>query len=123
VKTRYAAHESDAEIADAKAKLAKAEQKATVRPIAATPTQSVAEKVQAAPLGLNGDTTKKPKKPKRQKGEAKERLQDATTKPVEAPVQVAPTVNPSLATGSGVAPSTPPPAANPPASTTPPPAL
>jgi peptidyl-prolyl cis-trans isomerase SurA len=123
VKSRYAAHESDAEIADAKAKLAKAEQKATVRPIAATPTQSVAEKVQAAPLGLNGDTTKKPKKPKRQKGEAKERMQDAATKPVEAPVQVAPTVNPALATGSGAAPSTPPPAANPPASTTPPPAL
>jgi peptidyl-prolyl cis-trans isomerase SurA len=123
VKSRYAAHESDAEIADAKAKLAKAEQKATVRPIAATRAQSVDEKVQAAPLGLNGDTTKKPKKAKRQKGEAKERMQDAATKPVEAPVAVAPTVNPALATGSGVAPSTPPPAANPPASTTPPPSL
>jgi peptidyl-prolyl cis-trans isomerase SurA len=121
VKTRYAAHESDAEIADAKAKLAKAEQKATTRPIAATPTQTVAEKVQSGPLGLNGDTTKKPKKPKRQKGEAKERLQDVATKPVEQPAPVAPTVNPALATGSGVAPSTPPPSSPPPASTTPPP--
>jgi peptidyl-prolyl cis-trans isomerase SurA len=117
VKTRYAAHESDAEIADAKAKLAKAEQKATTRPIAATQTQTVTEKVQSGPLGLNGDTTKKPKKPKRQKGEAKERMQDAATKPAEAPVAVAPTVNPALATGSGVEPTTPP------AGTTPPPAL
>jgi peptidyl-prolyl cis-trans isomerase SurA len=123
-KTRYAAHESEAEIADAKAKLAKAEQKATARPVAATPTQSAAEKVQAAPLGLNGDTTKKPKKPKHQKGEAKERLQDTPAKPVETPVVVAPTVNPALATGSGATTSTPPPATTPvPASTTPPPSL
>jgi peptidyl-prolyl cis-trans isomerase SurA len=96
-KTRYAAHESDAEIAEAKAKLAKAEMKATARPIAATPTQTTTEKVQSAPLGLNGDTVKKSKKKKREKGERKERMQDVPSKPVEAPAPVAPTVNPVLA--------------------------
>jgi len=115
VKTRFAAHESDAEIAEAKAKLAKAELKATARPIAATPQQSATEKVQAAPLGLNGDTTKKPKKPKHQKGEPKERLQDTPAKPADTTVPVAPTVNPALATGGTT--TTPPPAST----TTPPP--
>jgi peptidyl-prolyl cis-trans isomerase SurA len=119
-KTRYAGHESETEINDAKSKLAKAEVKATARPIATTPTQTATEKVQAAPLGLNGDTAKKPKKPKHKKGEAKERMQAAPTKPVETPVAVAPTVNPALATGSGATTTTPPPATTP-ASPTPPP--
>jgi peptidyl-prolyl cis-trans isomerase SurA len=118
-KTRFASHESDAEIAEAKAKLAKAESKASARPVAATPTQTATEKVQAAPLGLNGDTTKKPRKPKHQKGDPKERLQDTPAKPADTTVPVAPTVNPALATGAGAT-STPPAAATPPASTTPP---
>jgi peptidyl-prolyl cis-trans isomerase SurA len=110
-KTRFSAHESDAEEATAKAKLAKAEVKATARPIAATQTETVSEKVQAAPLGLNGDTTKKPKKPKHHKGDPKERLQDAPAKPVDTTAPVAPTVNPALA---APVPVTPPPAAAPP---------
>jgi peptidyl-prolyl cis-trans isomerase SurA len=96
-KTRFSAHESDAEEASAKAHLAKAEVKATTRPLAATRTETDSEKVQAAPLGLNGDTTKKPKKAKRKKGEAKERMQAAPAKPVDTSVPVAPTVNPTLA--------------------------
>jgi peptidyl-prolyl cis-trans isomerase SurA len=95
-KTRFASRESQQELDDAKAKLAKAEVKATTRPVAATPTQSASEKVQSAPLGLNGDTTKKPKKPKRQKGDPKQRMQEQE-KPVEKPTPVAPTVNPDLA--------------------------
>jgi peptidyl-prolyl cis-trans isomerase SurA len=95
-KTRFADRETQTELDDAKTKLAKAEEKATIRPVAATPTQSASEKVQSAPLGLNGDTTKKAKKPKRQKGEAKQRLQEQE-KPVDKPTPVAPTVNPDLA--------------------------
>jgi peptidyl-prolyl cis-trans isomerase SurA len=95
-KTRFSSRESQTELDDAKTKLAKAEEKASIRPVAATQTQSASEKVQSAPLGLNGDTTKKAKKPKRQKGEAKQRLQEQE-KPVEKPTPVAPTVNPDLA--------------------------
>jgi peptidyl-prolyl cis-trans isomerase SurA len=116
-KTRFSAHESDAEEATAKARLVKAEAKATARPIAATQSQTATEKVQAAPLGLNGDTTKKPKKPKHKKGDPKERLQDNTTKPAETAAPVAPTVNPALSTPAPVTPpaaaTAPPPAANP----------
>jgi peptidyl-prolyl cis-trans isomerase SurA len=91
-KTRFADRETQTELDDAKTKLAKAEAKATIRPVAATQTQSGSEKVQSAPLGLNGDTTKKPKKHKRQKGEEKQRMQEQ-----EKPTPVAPTVNPDLA--------------------------
>jgi peptidyl-prolyl cis-trans isomerase SurA len=100
-KTRYAAHESEADEAAAKAKLAKAEAKATTRPVAAAPVEDATEKHQAAPLGLNGDTVKKQKAPKRKKGEAKERLQEKA-KPTDPPAPVAPTVNPNLGGGAGI---------------------
>jgi peptidyl-prolyl cis-trans isomerase SurA len=110
-KTRFADQESAAEEATAKARLVKAEAKATTRPVPATPTEDATEKHQAAPLGLNGDTTKKPKKEKRKKGEVKERMQDQT-KPADTPTPVAPTVNPDLAVPSSApasSTSTPPP--------------
>jgi peptidyl-prolyl cis-trans isomerase SurA len=112
-KTRFSARETESEIAAAKAKLTKAELKASARPVQTTPQQSVAEKVQAAPLGLNGDTAKKKKeKKKRVKGEKKERMQDQQAKPVVETKPVAPTVNPDLAAPT---PTTPPPATqNPP---------
>jgi peptidyl-prolyl cis-trans isomerase SurA len=100
-KTRYSSREVQAEVDKANSKLSKAEVKATTRPIAATPTQTATEKVQAAPLGLNGDTVKKTKA-KRKKGDPKERLQEKP-KPDTTPVPVAPTVNPVL---SGDAPAT-----------------
>jgi peptidyl-prolyl cis-trans isomerase SurA len=109
-KTRISARESDAEEARAKAKLAKAETKATDRPVVATQAESATEKEQAAPLGLNGDTTKKPKKPKRRKGEAKERLQEKP-KPTTTQVPVAQTVNPALAEQPIATPAPPPPPA------------
>lgn len=110
-KTRFSDRESEAEIGAAKAKLMKAELKASARPVQTTPQQSAAEKVQAAPLGLNGDTAKKKKeKKKHQKGEKKERMQDQPTKPVVETKPVAPTINPDLAA----------PAASTPATTTPP---
>ena len=98
-KTRFAEHQSDADEAVAKAKLAKAETKATIRPVAAAPIEDATEKHQAAPLGLNGDTVKKQKAAKRKKGEAKERLQEKA-KPSDAPTTVAPTVNPNLGAGA-----------------------
>ncbi len=111
-KTRISARESDAEEARAKEKLAKAELKATDRPVAATQAETATEKEQAAPLGLNGDTTKKPKKPKHQKGEAKERLQEQP-KPTTTQVPVAQTVNPALAAQPIATPATPPAASTP----------
>ena len=107
-KTRFSSREHETEEKHAETKLAKATAKASVRPVAATPADNVTEKQQAAPLGLNGDTTKKPKKPKRQKGEAKERLQDKPKKVETAAPPPAPTVNPAVVgrtpgTGSGSA--------------------
>jgi peptidyl-prolyl cis-trans isomerase SurA len=115
-KTRFSAHESEADEASAKAKLVKAEAKATTRPVVAAPVEDATEKHQATPLGLNGDTVKKQKNPKRKKGEAKERLQEKP-KPSDTPVKVAPTVNPNLGGGATVPSSsttTTPPATTPP---------
>jgi peptidyl-prolyl cis-trans isomerase SurA len=92
-KTRFSSQQTQAEVDRAKNKLNKAETKATIRPVAATSTQTNTEKVQAAPLGLSGDTVKKKPKAKRKKGDEKERLQ-STPKPVAPPTPIAPTVNP-----------------------------
>jgi peptidyl-prolyl cis-trans isomerase SurA len=112
-KTRFAARQTEQVAKVDEAKLNKTEIKATDHPVAATPQEAADEKTQAAPLGLNGDTTKKPKKPKRQKGDPKNRLQEKP-KPA-APAPVAPTVNPALGAGSGASPA--PPATTPPATT------
>jgi len=112
-KTRFSQQETKAEAEKAQIRLAKAETKASIRPVAATATQSATEKVQAAPLGLNGDTVKKPRKPKHKKGDPKERIQEQV-KPTETQTP-APTINPALAGGGPVvpppAPATPPAAA------------
>jgi len=118
-KARFAARQTEQEAQAAQAKLAKAEVKATARPVAATTQETAAEKTQAAPLGLNGDTVKKVK-PKKDKNAPKERMQEKP-KPEETTTPVAPTVNPALGTGAGTTPA-PAPATTPaPASTTPPP--
>lgn len=107
-KTRFSAHETQAEMDAAKAKLVKAEAKASTRPTAATQQETASEKQQAAPLGLNGDTTKKQKKPKHKKGDPKERLREKP-KTDDTPTPVDPTVNPALASKPTTA-TTPPPA-------------
>jgi peptidyl-prolyl cis-trans isomerase SurA len=104
-KTRFSTQQTKAEVDRANNKLNKAESKATLRPVAATREQSTAEKVQAAPLGLNGDTVKKKKKAKAPKGAPKERLQEVQ-KPVETAAPIAPTVNPAV-TGSPLTSDTP----------------
>jgi peptidyl-prolyl cis-trans isomerase SurA len=93
-KSRFTARETEAEEKKAEKNLGRAEQKATTRPVTATQQETDTEKVQAKPLGLNGDTVAK-KKVKRKKGDPKARLQE---KPKEAePAPPEPTVNPSLA--------------------------
>jgi peptidyl-prolyl cis-trans isomerase SurA len=98
-KTRFTDREKESEEKRAQEKLAKAEVKATMKPVAATTEESADEKTRAAPLGLNGNTgPKKKHKVKRAKDQPKERLQDKP-KPVEtAPPPPAPTVNPALGT-------------------------
>lgn len=98
-KVRFADFEAQAQERSAKEHLTKAEAKAETRPVAATPTENATEKIQATPLGLNGDTVskKKHKHHKRVKGEVKERMQEKPKEPKETPNTVAPTVNPDLA--------------------------
>jgi len=94
-KTRFAQRQNEQVEQHLEAKLAKAEVKATTRPVQATPQATESEKVQAAPLGLNGDTAKKTK-PKRVKGQPKERMQEQPSKPVDTTPAIAPTANPAL---------------------------
>jgi len=118
-KTRFASRQQEQTAKVDEAKLNKAEMKATDHPVAATKQEAADEKTQAASLGLNGDTVKKQPKPKRKKGDPKNRLQEKP-KPA-APAPVAPTVNPALGVGSGASPApaaTTPPATTPPATTT-----
>ncbi len=83
-KTRYTAREQETEEKRAQEKVAKAEVKASKRPAPATAQETADEKTRATPLGLNGDTGTKKKKPKAKhdKNEPKERLQEKP-KPVE----------------------------------------
>jgi peptidyl-prolyl cis-trans isomerase SurA len=74
-KTRYAARAQFVKAKKIKAKKDKATDKALATPTSMTDQEKATQKVQAAPLGLNGDTAKKKTKKKRAKGEAKERLQ------------------------------------------------
>ncbi|HEX5282631.1 MAG TPA: peptidylprolyl isomerase [Bryocella sp.] len=95
-KTRFTDREKETEAARAQQKVAKAEVKASKRPVAATSQQTADEKARAAPLGLNGNTGKKKKtKVKRAKDQPKERMQEKP-KPAETAPAVAPTVNPAL---------------------------
>ncbi len=105
-KVRFSSFEAQAEEKSAKEKLTKAEAKAETRPLPTTPTENADEKLRAQPLGLNGDTVAKQKKPKHQKGEVKERMTEKPAQPKETPNTVAPTVNPNLATPVPTAPST-----------------
>src|SRR5215469_4076965 len=120
-KTRYS-YRAKTEAADKAAKkTAQQKEKIASRPAGPTTEELATEKTQAAPLGLNGDTATK-KKPQKQKGAPKERLQDKDTKP--APEAPAPdqTVNPALgATPTGLTPNAPTSTPAPPSTTPQPP--
>ncbi|SNS93738.1 peptidyl-prolyl cis-trans isomerase SurA [Granulicella rosea] len=110
-KTRFAARPDVHKESAAKALSAKRLEKLNSTPVAMTDEEKAAAQTQAAPLGLNGDTTKKKKvKPtKRKKGDPKPdkaRLQEKP-KDVAAPApEIAPTANPLLAPTSDLPPST-----------------
>ena len=120
-KTRYSARAKEVAAAKQATKAKKTKEKQVAGPVAATPEEKVAEQTQAAPLGLNGDTSK-PKKQPKDKNAPKERLQN---KPPTAPAPL-PDETPSKAPDRGTpaegtlppAPKTPdttaPPAATPP---------
>ncbi len=78
-KTRYSARAPEVKLRKTQAKNAKLRDKVTATPVAADAAEKASLKTQAAPLGLNGDTTKKKKK--RKKGDPKERLQDKPAEP------------------------------------------
>ena len=80
-KTRYSARAKEVAAAKQATKAKKTKEKQVAGPVAATPEEKVAEQTQAAPLGLNGDTSK-PKKQPKDKNAPKERLQN---KPPTAP--------------------------------------
>jgi peptidyl-prolyl cis-trans isomerase SurA len=115
-KTRFAATEKAAKEKKATTVTAKQQEKVIAKPVAMTADEKATAQTQAAPLGLNGDTTKKPKKPKKVKGQPKERLQDKPTAPKPVAPAPDPTVNPALAPTSiapAAPPATPPPATPP----------
>ena len=120
-KTRFADREEAVKAAKVQKLTAKKIEKASAAPVPLTPEEKVAEKTQAAPLGLNGDTSTpkktKPKKVKHKKGDPKpdkERMQEQAKPVPPTPAPIAPTASPSLAP-VGPATSTP--------ATTPPPAI
>jgi len=116
-KTRYASKEKEVKAAKAEQALiptAKEKEKVLAKPVATPADEKASAQVQAAPLGLAGDTTKKPAKPKKVKGQPKQRLEDKPTdkKATTAPAPD-PTVNPNLAPTSVPPAATPPPATPP----------
>jgi peptidyl-prolyl cis-trans isomerase SurA len=99
-KTRYSDRAKQVAAQKKVAKVKKVNEKVAAGPVAATPEEKATEKAQAAPLGLNGDTSKnkKAKQPKN-KNAPKERLQNQPPKPA-AP---APEETPSKAPDRGTA--------------------
>ncbi|WP_052200901.1 peptidyl-prolyl cis-trans isomerase [Terriglobus sp. TAA 43] len=81
-KTRYGSREVEVKQKKQNAQNAKVMEKVKATPIAATSGEKQDKTTQSSALGLNGSTADKKKKPKRQKGEAKERMQQ---KAVEKP--------------------------------------
>ena len=117
-KTRFSARAPQVKAAKVKAKQAVIDEKKAATPEGPTAAELAAQKVQAAPLGLNGNTGKKKKK-KRAKGVAKDRIQDRQAP--APPPPVSPTVNPDLGKSlPGTAPATTDRTTLPPASAPPP---
>lgn len=79
-KTRFSDRAATEAKTKAAAKAAKAKQKAAATPAPLTPEEIAKQKAQTAPLGLSGDTATK-KKPKKVKGEKKERIQNKPPAP------------------------------------------
>jgi peptidyl-prolyl cis-trans isomerase SurA len=81
-KTRYSDRAKQVNAQKKVAKVKKVNEKVAAGPVAASPEEKATEKAQAAPLGLNGDTSKKKKsKQPKNKNAPKERLQNQPPKP------------------------------------------
>ena len=112
-KTRFSAKAKEVKARKASTVTSKQAEKVIAKPVAMTTEEKAAAQTQAAPLGLSGDTKKKPAKPKKVKGTPKKRLEDKPSEPKPVAPTVDQTVNPALApTGVSPAPA--------PAPTTPP---
>jgi peptidyl-prolyl cis-trans isomerase SurA len=96
-KTRFSARAAELKAKKASTLSAKKLEKATAKPIPMTPEEQAAAKVQAAPLGLSGDTSKKKKKAKKVQGAPKERMADKEPKAKPVPTPIDQTASPSLA--------------------------
>ena len=126
-KTRFAGRAKEEKEKKVKNLNAKEQEKIIARPVELTSQEKAVDATQSAPLGLAGDTTKKPKKPKKVKGAAKTRLEQKAPDPKPVETQVDPTASPRLAPSDQTPPSTrtpktPPNAAAPANSSVPPPA-
>ena len=96
-KTRYSARAKQVSAEKKTAKLKKVNEKKAATPAAPTPDEKAAEQTQAAPLGLNGDTSKKQKQPK-DKNAPKERLQNKPPAPAPPPPDETPSKAPNRGT-------------------------
>jgi peptidyl-prolyl cis-trans isomerase SurA len=126
-KTRYSARAKQVSANKKATKVKKVNEKVAAGPVAATPEEKAAEQTQAAPLGLNGDTSKKKKKKhSKNKNAPKERLQNQAPKPPPPPPPETPSKAPDRATPqegilppAAKTPDTTPPPTTPPPTTTP----
>jgi peptidyl-prolyl cis-trans isomerase SurA len=96
-KTRFSARAKEESAKKAQLKAAKVNEKVSAKPVPMTADETTTQKTQAAPLGLNGDTAKKPKKQK-VKGAPKERIQNAPPKPPPPPLEETPAKAPNRGT-------------------------
>jgi len=97
-KTRYSARAKQVSAEKKTAKLKKVKEKVAAGPVAASADEKAAEQTQAAPLGLNGDTSKKKKKQPKDKNAPKERLQNKAPTPPPPPPDETPSKAPNRAT-------------------------
>jgi peptidyl-prolyl cis-trans isomerase SurA len=97
-KTRYSARAKQVSAEKKTTKLKKVNEKVAATPAAATAEEKAAERTQAAPLGLNGDTSKKKKKQPKDKNAPKERLQNKAPTPAPPPPDETPSKAPNRAT-------------------------
>jgi peptidyl-prolyl cis-trans isomerase SurA len=97
-KTRYSARAKTMAATKKAAKIKKTNEKMAATPVSATVDEKAAERTQAAPLGLNGDTSKKKKKEPKDKNAPKERLQNKAPTPPPPPPDETPSKAPNRAT-------------------------
>jgi peptidyl-prolyl cis-trans isomerase SurA len=96
-KTRFSDRAKTEKVVKAQTKATKAKEKALSTPAPADSGERATQQAQAAPLGLNGDTTKKKKKVK-VKGAPKERLQNKPPAPASPPPEETPSKAPDRGT-------------------------